>query len=254
MVLKKLNDSGWQELCFAPNIALQPWFIHNTVRRLVPYCLHFTFMHLADAFIQSDLQCIQAIHLYGQYVCSLGIEPTTFALLTQRSKHWATGTLFIAYLLSSLLSPFLVKGINRPFVHLSSRWMLHTGGGWGIIDSCTPYIKIFSIVMLYYLNNLLYLSFNKNLKLYALKAVAVFPCGIKNGLEYRFNHCIKVINSSKLQLQIEWETLEWLEYLFHTIEVNGYNQLFWLQSFFKIPSFVLSSSKKGWTIPLKPPF
>ncbi len=24
----------------------------------------FTFMHLADAFIQSDLQCNQAIHLY----------------------------------------------------------------------------------------------------------------------------------------------------------------------------------------------
>ncbi len=42
-------------------------------------------MHLADAFVQSDLQCIQAIHLYCQYVCSLGIEPTTFALLTQCS-------------------------------------------------------------------------------------------------------------------------------------------------------------------------
>ncbi len=42
-------------------------------------------MHLADAFIQSDLQCIQAIHLYCQYVYSLGIEPTTFALLTQCS-------------------------------------------------------------------------------------------------------------------------------------------------------------------------
>ncbi len=42
-------------------------------------------MHLADAFIQSDLQCIQNIHLYCQYVCSLGIEPTTFALLTQCS-------------------------------------------------------------------------------------------------------------------------------------------------------------------------
>ncbi len=53
----------------------------------------FTFMHLADAFIQTDLQCIQAIHLYCQYVCSLGIEPTTFALLTQCSNHWATGTL-----------------------------------------------------------------------------------------------------------------------------------------------------------------
>ncbi len=45
----------------------------------------FTFMHLADAFIQSDLQCIQAVHLYCQYVCSLGIEPTTFALLKQCS-------------------------------------------------------------------------------------------------------------------------------------------------------------------------
>ncbi len=42
-------------------------------------------MHLADAFIQSDLQCIQVIHLYCQYVCFLGIEPTTFVLLTQCS-------------------------------------------------------------------------------------------------------------------------------------------------------------------------
>ncbi len=41
-------------------------------------------MHLADAFIQSDLQCIQ-VYIYCQYVCSLGIEPTTFALLTQCS-------------------------------------------------------------------------------------------------------------------------------------------------------------------------
>ncbi len=42
-------------------------------------------MHLAGAFIQSDLQCIQGIHFFCQYVCSLGIEPTTFALLTQCS-------------------------------------------------------------------------------------------------------------------------------------------------------------------------
>ncbi len=45
----------------------------------------FTFMHLADAFIQSDLQYIQAIIICFQYVCFLGIEPTTFVLLTQRS-------------------------------------------------------------------------------------------------------------------------------------------------------------------------
>ncbi len=39
-------------------------------------------MHLADAFIQSDLQCL---HGYTWFIVSLGIEPTTFALLTQCS-------------------------------------------------------------------------------------------------------------------------------------------------------------------------
>ncbi len=54
-------------------------------------CIAFTFMHLADAFIQSDLQCIQVIHfLPVGYMCSLGIEPTTFAPV----NHWATGTLW----------------------------------------------------------------------------------------------------------------------------------------------------------------
>ncbi len=42
-------------------------------------------MHLADAFIQSDLQYIQVIHFFCQYMCSLGIEPTTFVLITQYS-------------------------------------------------------------------------------------------------------------------------------------------------------------------------
>ncbi len=39
----------------------------------------FLHLHLANAFIQSNLQCIQAIHFFVfQYVCSLGIEPTIF--------------------------------------------------------------------------------------------------------------------------------------------------------------------------------
>ncbi len=53
----------------------------------------FTFMHLADAFIQSDLQCYSCYTFFCQYVCSLGIEPTTCALLMQCSNHWTTGTL-----------------------------------------------------------------------------------------------------------------------------------------------------------------
>ncbi len=38
-------------------------------------------MHLADAFIQSDLR---RLYIF-QWVCFLGIEPTTSALLTQCS-------------------------------------------------------------------------------------------------------------------------------------------------------------------------
>ncbi len=52
-------------------------------------------MHLADTFIQSDLQCIQVIHLFYQYVCSLGIEPTTFCAANTMLYHWATGTLYM---------------------------------------------------------------------------------------------------------------------------------------------------------------
>ncbi len=57
----------------------------------------FTFTHLADAFIQSELQCIQAIYLFFcQYVCSLGIEPTTFCAANTMLYHWATGTQYKA--------------------------------------------------------------------------------------------------------------------------------------------------------------
>ncbi len=55
-------------------------------------------MHLAGAFIQSNLQHIQAIH-FCQYVCSLGIEPTTFCAANAMLYHWATGTvLFVIFL------------------------------------------------------------------------------------------------------------------------------------------------------------
>ncbi len=38
-----------------------------------------TILHLSDAFIQNNFFC--------QYVCSLGIEPTTFELLMQCSTE-----------------------------------------------------------------------------------------------------------------------------------------------------------------------
>ncbi len=51
-------------------------------------------MHLADAFIQSDLHCIQVtVSTFYQLLLSLGIEPMILALLLPCSTSWATGKL-----------------------------------------------------------------------------------------------------------------------------------------------------------------
>ncbi len=45
-------------------------------------------LHLADAFIQNDLQYSKAIYIFfNQYVCSLGIEPTTFCAVNAMLYH-----------------------------------------------------------------------------------------------------------------------------------------------------------------------
>ncbi len=45
-------------------------------------------MHLADAFIQSDLHCIQVtVSTFYQLLLSLGIEPMILALLAKESSY-----------------------------------------------------------------------------------------------------------------------------------------------------------------------
>ncbi len=79
---------------FGANTCTVPPLIH--IHIYIHICTFtFTFMHLADAFIQSDLQCIQDIYFFYQYVCSLGIEPTTFCAANAMLYHWATETLYI---------------------------------------------------------------------------------------------------------------------------------------------------------------
>ncbi len=49
-------------------------------------------MHLADAFIQSDLHCIQVtVFTFDQLLLSLGIKPMILVLLAPCSTIWATG-------------------------------------------------------------------------------------------------------------------------------------------------------------------
>ncbi len=55
-----------------------------------------------------------AFRLYIVFVnmCSLGIEPTTFALLTQCSNHWATGISAISTI-SDTVNMQQVKKLNE---------------------------------------------------------------------------------------------------------------------------------------------
>ncbi len=75
-------------------------------------------MHLADAFIQSDLQCIQAIHFFVSTCVPWESNPTTFALLTQCSNHWATGTHIYDYFCLFFLYKFTInpKHLNKVVV------------------------------------------------------------------------------------------------------------------------------------------
>ncbi len=83
-------------------------------------------MHLADAFIHSDLQCIQAIHFFYQYVCSLGIEPTTFCV-ANAMLNWATGThlmCFMYIMKSSLLTVVWLLSHDLPHMNGNIRSMV----------------------------------------------------------------------------------------------------------------------------------
>ncbi len=69
----------------------------------IPFAFTFTFMHLADAFIQSDLHCIQVtVCTFDQLLLSLGIEPMILALLAPCSTIWATGKPFGHYFIISV--------------------------------------------------------------------------------------------------------------------------------------------------------
>ncbi len=58
-------------------------------------CIYIYIYAFSRRFYPKRLTVHSGYTFFCQYVCSLGIEPTTFALLMQCSNHWATGTLCI---------------------------------------------------------------------------------------------------------------------------------------------------------------
>ncbi len=80
-------------------------------------------MHLADAFIQSDLHCIQVtVSTFYQLLFSLGIEPMILALLAPCSTSWATGNVYTFFSMYKILIVFFCQVYSQvaqdPFLFL----------------------------------------------------------------------------------------------------------------------------------------
>ncbi len=65
------------------------WWKKITMEFFVTVSKDFTFIR---RFYPKQVTVHSGYTFFCQYMCSLGIKPTTFALLTQCSNHWATGT------------------------------------------------------------------------------------------------------------------------------------------------------------------
>ncbi len=99
----------------------------------------FTFMHLADDFIQSDLQWIQAIIFFVSMCVPWELNPQPFALLTQCSNHWATGILCRGHEIDKPTWPQQPGIIRDRFIHILF-----------LINTLLYYYRIYYIIKLIY--------------------------------------------------------------------------------------------------------
>ncbi len=70
-------EASWQDVCVL-------WDLHK--HNILLFFLHFTFMHLADAFIQSDLQCIQAIHFFLSVCTTKYVQQYNKTVIENRTR------------------------------------------------------------------------------------------------------------------------------------------------------------------------
>ncbi len=69
------------------------WFLDKIVLTHTMYLFIIIYMHLADAFIQNDLQCIQVIHFLSVCV-PWESNPQPFNAMLY---HWTTGNSIVGY-------------------------------------------------------------------------------------------------------------------------------------------------------------
>ncbi len=106
--------NAFETLCFPQCITEMSQVYFSSVNGHV---YTFTFMHLANAFIQSDLHCIQVtVSTFYQLLLSLGIEPMILALLYQLSYRKAVYIQFNSiqdYLYSAFHDTIVAKQLYR---------------------------------------------------------------------------------------------------------------------------------------------
>ncbi len=89
-----LHPINWRRFHFwTPHRIKRPMYASMSVRSTsFQFFLYIYIYAFSRRFYPKRLTVHSGYTFFCQYVCSLGIEPTTFALLTQSSNHWATGT------------------------------------------------------------------------------------------------------------------------------------------------------------------
>ncbi len=74
-------------------------------------------MHLSDAFIQSDLQCIQAIHVFISISASWELNTQPFALLTQGSATERVCVVQSIMLITTIyIMQFVISNVGNTFI------------------------------------------------------------------------------------------------------------------------------------------
>ncbi len=86
----------------------------------------FTFTHLADAFIQSDLQCIQVIHFFLSVRVFPGNRTHNLCAANTMLYHWATGILCRRSLVMLCTSSFCLDFKSMLIWCLWSQFFLYT--------------------------------------------------------------------------------------------------------------------------------
>ncbi len=115
-----------------PNFKTKTYFRTGSAYFMTFEKTYLFFLHLSDAFIQSDLHCIQVtVSTFYQLLLSLGIEPMILALLAPCSTSWATGKLFFIKIKCA------VKNTpSRSFINISGAGCFGSRPRFSLAPSC----------------------------------------------------------------------------------------------------------------------